>query len=473
MMMTSASSNSKLESESDPAVQALPEHPDGPEREFAETFKTSDAAHNAETDDSDVAKPHLLTLPTEILTLILTYLSTIAPLCITKDQNIYIGDEYHRHCHPKVKRLGWVCAAHVCVRLRDIALGMPNLWASAILVEHSASWLSEILRRSKSESLSLSCHEPDEDFDDQDDACDVLSQPCHLSRIKRLNITDLHGWRPFALTLLTGPAPRLESLSLGPRMSEWLHTSSSSKPKMTVLPSTLFQTGSESVIVPPLRSLSLVYCDFLWTSLTKFSALTLLSIIRPCRPPESLYEVQYLSESDAFFVRRSENDFDFSSSMTEVVACLCALPCLESLTLENALPYWDLDEADFDSFPRIPLPHLHSVVIKQLSLQPSSLILDLLDAPQLCKCDLSYWTIARSLGAGLRRRCGMLSRFLSGFVAHLPEPIDKLALNFKHDVTTWSDFGDEEIKISAFCATAQNNPCLTITSTCRRCAAKR
>lgn len=132
---------------------------------------------------------------------------------------------------------------------------------SSLNVEHSASWLSEILRRSKSESLSLSCHEPDEDFDDQDDACDVLSQPCHLSRIKRLTITDLHGWRPFALTLLTEPAPRLESLSLGPRMSKWLHTSSSSKPKVTVLPSTLFQTGSESAIVPPLRSLSLVYRD--------------------------------------------------------------------------------------------------------------------------------------------------------------------------------------------------------------------
>lgn len=469
MMMTSASSNSKLESESDPAVQVLPEHPDGPGREFAESFETSDAAHNAETDDLDVVKPHLLTLPTEILTLILTYLSTIAPLCITEDQNIYIGNEYHRHCHPKVKRLGWVCAAHVCARLRDIALGMPSLWASAILVEHSASWLSEILRRSKSESLSLSCHEPDEEFDDQDDACNVLSQPCHLSRIKRLTITDLRGWRPFVLTLLTEPAPRLESLSLGPRMSdsEWLHTSSSSKPKVTVLPSTLFQTGSESAIVPPLRSLSLVYCDFLWTSLTKFSALTVLSIIRPCRPPESLYKVQYLSssESDELPDRRLGNDFDFSSSMTEVVVCLCALPCLESLTLENALPHLDSDEADPDSFPRIPLPHLHSVVIKQLSLQPSSLILDLLDAPKLCKCDLSYWTIARSLGARLRRRCMMLSRFLSGFAAHLPEPIDKLALNFKHDVTPCSDFGDEDITISAFCPTAQNNPCLTITIT--------
>ncbi len=452
---------------SNPTAQASSHSTDGSLSES--DLSTSSDASDTDSSDSDLAPPYLLSLPTEILSIILIYLSTIAPLCLAHAEYLYTDYNYNLHGdNSRAKRLGWLGTAHVCSRLRNIALGMPSLWATAILAEGSTHWLPDVLHRSDAEPLSLSCHKISRRggwrTNDRAKACDILIQPCHLPRMKSVTITDLHGWRRFARKLLTEGAPRLKILSLGPRKCDWIYESQT--PTVTVLPSVLFQTDSDFTDAPPLHSLSLSCCDFLWTSLSKFSTLTVLSIIRPSTWPENTYEVAYLlpspASATALPTTRLGRDFGSASSITEVVACLCALPCLESLTLENALPEWNSDESDLE-FPRIPLVNLHSVAIKQLSLQPSSLILDLLDAPRLRKCELCYWTIARPMGPYLRHRCAMLTRFLSGFAAQLPESIDMLALDYNWNAKAYVYFGHEDIKISAYCPAMPHDPCLTIT----------
>ncbi|KAI0818607.1 hypothetical protein BC629DRAFT_1463150 [Irpex lacteus] len=378
----------------------------------------------------DIPGQHLLSLPSEILAVILTHLSAISPLCLS---DIYRHLDIH---DARVQRLGWMNITHVCARLRNIALGMPMLWASLVLAEDSTRWLSDVLHRSGDQPLTLSLHKAfgRYKFDHRKKAYAALTEPCHLSRVKSVIISDLHGWRPFARTLLTQPAPQLEDLVLGPKELHavfGLH-----KVKMFVLPKTL--------AAPRLCKLSLTQCDFLWTSLRHFSTLTALFIDR----------YHYLSPLD--------NDTSMTSGtrLGSVVTCLCALPCLEELSLPPATAV---------EFPRISLPKLHSIIIKQRSLHRASLILDLLDAPKLDYCGLSYWTTPGLTDSSLSDRCVRLTRFLSNFAANLPGPIHTLNLNFGQPGHIAPHFGAEDATLSASCLTERGSSpqrdCLKITIT--------
>ncbi|KAI0733689.1 hypothetical protein BC629DRAFT_1571904 [Irpex lacteus] len=133
-----------------------------------------------------------------------------------------------------------MAVTHVCRRMRQVSLGFPVLWTSVLVVEDSASWLPTILQRSADQSLSLAF--PDtglpsslEDTDVQLDevikeACTILYDPRHLSRIKHATTVSLSNWLPFVRSFLTSPVPQLDTLRMGPEYAR----------KMMVLPQTLF-----------------------------------------------------------------------------------------------------------------------------------------------------------------------------------------------------------------------------------------
>lgn len=432
------------------------------------SINQTNSARIAQTED--MSGQHLLSLPSEILAVILMHLSVIAPLCLSDHYNpLYRHLDIH---DARVQRLGWMNITHVCARLREIALGMPMLWASLVLAEDSTRWLSEVLHRSGDQPLTLSLHKSfgRSKFNHRERVCAILTEPSHLSRVKSVTISDLHGWRPFARTLLTQPAPQLEDLVLGPK--ELHKVFGLHKVKMFVLPKTLFGTKSQSSAAPRLCRLSLTQCDFLWSSLRHFSTLTVLSIDRYHVAPDHQYDVQYLSPQDndtsMTSGTRLGSVLDTTTSMEEVVTCLCALPCLEELSLVNALPSWE-PLATAVEFPRISLPKLHSVIIKQRSLHPASLILDLLDAPKLDYCGLFYWTTPGLTDSSLSDRFVRLTRFLSNFAANLPGPIHTLNLNFGQPGHIAPHFGAEDATLSASCLTGRGSPlqrdCLKITIT--------
>ncbi|KAI0771763.1 hypothetical protein BC629DRAFT_1441919 [Irpex lacteus] len=417
---------------------------------------------------NDVAGPHLLALPNEILAIILTYLSDIAPLFLSRYEPILssygfgVRDE-------RVRRLGWVTTAHVCTRLRAVALGAPMLWTSIVLADDSPRWLTEVLHRSGDQPLSLCLHKAMDE--DREKTCAILSEPCHLSRAKSVTVADMRGWHLFACTLLTQPAPQLEDLFLGPKDPNTGAYLSGSN--VCVLPSTLF--GTKPSPAPRLRRLSLTQCDFRWSSLRRFSTITVLSIDRFFVRPDQAYHVHYLLHAPNSETRLTTpihlgDTFDFMSSMKDVVTCLCALPCLEELSLENALPRRDpRSESDIE-LPRISLPKLRSIVIKQRSLYLTSLVLHLLDAPKLDYCELSYWTTPEPVGNPLHDQGAMaiLTSFLFNFVSNLPGPIHTLELNFGRQVGAKTPyFGPQDATLSASClkeyGSLHERDCLRIT----------
>ncbi|KAI0771757.1 hypothetical protein BC629DRAFT_1530603 [Irpex lacteus] len=305
---------------------------------------------------------------------------------------------------------GMVTATHVCTHLRHVALATPKLWATLTLVESSTRWLPNILRRSGTHPLSLSCHDVrkshwDSEFDDREIAGAVLSQPQHLSRVQSASIFDLHGWQLFASALLTQPAPQLEQLFLGPDRLQEL--TGKEQGHVVVLPSPLF--GAKLPLAPRLTRLSLKKCDFLWSSLQHFSSLTVLSIERPNILPHDEYSVKYVAPP--------------GNKSTEIITYLRAMPRLEKLSLANALPNTDPPAGEF---PRIPLPNLRALSLTQQNLHPAALILDLLDAPRL---------LTPTPATHRPRSHRTLARFLSTFASNLPEPITTLILSFGHDRT--------------------------------------
>lgn len=392
----------------------------------------------------DAAKTRLLSLPNEILALILVHLSTIAPACLSPSWFMVLRELKVRYVFwctsPKrtVDRLGWIAATHICSRLRNIAFGTSRLWASVVVAGHPMRWLSDVLQRSAQHNLSVYLPSFDADWHpgqslkqkkEERTACmAILRQPCHLSRIEHAILTGLSDWLSFAGELLVNPAPQLETLHLGPHVLE----SPDAKDKIIVLPQELFG-GHGPDAAPRLRSLTLAQCDFSWSSLQYFSTLTVLSITRPYLADDE-YEVKYAWPSDEGTARPTTRRADtaLGTSMDKVVACLRALPLLQELTLKNALPSWDptVTATIHHDHPPILLPELRHVHITQRSLHPLSYILDLLDAPHLTFCELKYSTIARPAGPDLQTRYSSLTRFLSRFARNLPSLISAVSMDF-------------------------------------------
>lgn len=416
---------------------------------------------------NEVAGPRLLSLPDEILSTILIYLSSILPLCLSSQghwQSIIPGHDLSGIRSERLRRLGWVIVAHVCSRLRNIALGMPTLWASIVAAENSMRWIPEVLHRSGDQPLWLSLYKARDD-DDQEKACAILSEPCYLLRTKHITISTLRGWRPFVRTLLTQPAPQLEDLFMGPQDSSNKLENHLWTREVEIF--TLF--GTKRSAAPRLSRLALVQCNFLWSSLRHFPTLTVLSIDR--KPPIDTrycdqYVVQSLDSEATVPVRTYQYDsnvfpLDIVSSMKDVVTCLRALPCLKELLLVNALPGWHSTTAN-TIFRRIPLPYLNSLTIKQRSLRSASVILDLLDAPELDYCELYYWTspVPTDDASQDDPSQAMLTRFLSNFTAHLPGPIHELDLKFWQScVYSYGSprFGVEDVTLSASCLSARGS----------------
>ncbi len=384
---------------------------------------------------SDSARTNLLSLPNETLALILLHLSKLAPACPSPSRLVVLRDLKCRIEQPfpkgSVGRIGWIVATHVCSRLRSIALGLPRLWASIIVAGYPMRWLSDILQRSGSQGLSLYLPSAYSDWTlkttiQKDDTAymAVLSQPCHLWRVKHVTCTGLRHWLPFVSHFLSNPAPQLESLRLGP------HGPPDVREITTVLPKKLF---GPAITAPRLRSLTLVQCDFSWTCLKHFSTLTVLYIARPYHALEE-YKVQYALPSGnsktAASPKRRRPAGVIGKSMDEVVACLHALPSLQELTLQNALPNWTRPRSDPPEYSPIFLPELRRIHIDQWSLQPLSCILDLLHAPQLCFCELKYSTVARPMGADLQARYAPLMRSLTRFASNLPTIISRVSMEF-------------------------------------------
>lgn len=177
--------------------------------------------------------------------------------------------------------------------MREVALGLPVLWTSVLVVEQLTSWLPVILQRSGDQRLSLfspvntglrSLRKRLKDIavKTTEEPSAILCKYRHLSRIKHVAAAGLLIWLLFVRTLLTSPVPQLETLSMG----------SERHSKMVVLPQTLF--GHENEFAPRLPSLSLRWCDFSWPSL-HIPTLIVLSIIGPEFKSRQEYEFEYVS----------------------------------------------------------------------------------------------------------------------------------------------------------------------------------
>ncbi|KAI0084439.1 hypothetical protein BDY19DRAFT_1060282 [Irpex rosettiformis] len=368
---------------------------------------------------------YILLLPNEILAIILVYLCAAWPLSLDYEVPwITIpgrGCFLKKHCNALLMRLGWMNVVHVCSRFRSIALGLPQLWAPIEVTEQSKPWLSEVLRRSGNERLSLSfspipSSEPSVKVKN---ISSILGQFCYLWRIEFARIHDPNGWLPFVRALLNSPAPRLVTLHIEQGLFE-------DDSKIVVLPKRLFDVSA-----PRLRHLTLTRCDFPWSSSSLcLPALTTLSITRPYIEPDEEYEVEYAWQPRNMAdtlprTRLGASDF----SIRDVARCLRRLPFLETLVLENALPNQQSTLSDAE-FPRIVLPNLRRLRIKQRRLRLSSSLLDLLDTPQLRFFEFNCMTIARPAGPDLQAHYTSLARFLSCFIENFSSPITTLSVGF-------------------------------------------
>ncbi|KAI0796439.1 hypothetical protein BC629DRAFT_1505620 [Irpex lacteus] len=438
----------------------------------------SDTSSNDELDNSPLPidtctesnsdNTGILSLPNEIISHVFIQLSIVAPIRLTRAEpvichnlNPYSWDR-DRSINPQVNRLGCLIAAHICRRLRDIALGTPELWNDLVIVEDSARWLPHVLQRSGNRNLSLLFHPPLVFLEhayhrrlyaqpwkmspaDINEACTILHELDVLARIEHVKIECLYHWLPFAQSLLASPSPRLKTLHLTPH-----------EPRpdsvMVVLPPSLLQSSA-----PYLCHLTLNQCDFSWSSLSHFSTLTTLKLTRPEMVPGVEYAVMHaLPTSEAATQPTHRTNAFGNTPMEEVLASLRALPLLEDVLLMNVLPSWrPTPQSGGGEFLRLELPNLRTIAIIQSRLDPACLILDLLDAPQLCEFELGSWTIARPLGADLQDRYARLSRFLSRFTNTFPLPITCLSL----------DFGVPEIVIRAQCMRPRSSDAYFLTIT--------
>ncbi|KAF8649042.1 hypothetical protein AX16_006061 [Volvariella volvacea WC 439] len=193
----------------------------------------------------------------------------------------------------------WVPVTHVSYHWREVAISSPRLWSS-IYTKYSSEWLQEVLVRSKSSPILVSCNYK----------MNVGDLTEHIARIRRLSFLDISGGDLHDIEqFLSHPAPNLEKLVVG-------CGSSNSYP----LKSSAFK------FTPALQRLQLIRCPLQWDT---FSCPSLTSL--------------------------TVNNLEDKLSMNQVFALLRRIPNLQTLGLCSAL---ESHSTSSDVEDRIFLPSL-------------------------------------------------------------------------------------------------------------------
>ncbi|KZV66796.1 hypothetical protein PENSPDRAFT_654589 [Peniophora sp. CONT] len=232
--------------------------------------------------------PILNRVPSEVLSLVFSWLSQLEPFATTRSSN---------------RNIGWAKVTHVCQEFRRIALESPSLWTNITDDFASTPWCQIHIQRSKQVPLSL-----------------------RLSSSRNIPTSSLGG------ILASG---RVMELDLGP----------SSKPHIPEVaafllnpPATLCHLHARGVLTRsgrykmvlfddnrslPLRSLRLSLVDFRWTTIGTFAQLS------------RLYLEGFDPEKHPAAASSSTNKFGSWISFND---CMDFLPHLTSLVLRYCLP---------------------------------------------------------------------------------------------------------------------------------------
>lgn len=349
----------------------------------------------------------LLFLNNEILSMFLLYLARSSPLCLFRVAERSVSQVSLAH-----RRLGWVNITHVCRRLRDVALGYPVLWTMAQISEHSASWLSELLRRSGSLPIQVEVRfvpVPTRNSQAVEDACAIMMDAHRLQRIGSFSIKSRAvAWRRLLRVLLNDPASRLSKLDI--------HILSTNR--IFALPDPCFAADA-----PHLRKLCLRGFYGSWSSL-RLPSLTTLIITQPYIRTDWLHNVEELWGEGIVHSSIMKEDLPMSSAQS-IACCLRDLPLLETIILENALPPSSTGN-DSDNLP-ILLNRLRCLRIMQRVLDDCSFLLNTLKAPKLQVFDFACNIIPKPMNE-TQMLYRSLTGFLSSFTHSLPSPVTQLSI---------------------------------------------
>ena len=268
------------------------------------------------------------TLPTEIITIIFSYLHLPSSSHLSSLPTKAVSDLFYSSRLPGTPPpgrlpddpLSWLHPAHVCHRWREIALNHPPFWSHVDFTNLTSAGATETLARAKNSPLYL---EAGISIDRWDDArIDAFKRELQ-TRVSQICYLDIHAESFHLLRVLEGlasPAPNLEHLSL-------------SQPDMPSggVPHILFGGSA-----PRLSSLKLCGFDIGWDS-PLLKGLRYLEIREP--PPiawpdslEWLNALREMPQLEKLVIHSSfltDNPYKFTSN----IQCSVSLPSLTHMDI--------------------------------------------------------------------------------------------------------------------------------------------